>query len=127
MSSWLRVLGWAGGVLGAAVVVALQVSPETATSNIAGWVKFLGFPQAASDLPPGNRYRGYDFRRDAGVSSSLRQPLAVEAEKRPRKKTTLPPQESIARRQQEEIIFNYTPIHRESENPLAQGRFLDSA
>jgi len=53
MSTLPRVVISAGSLIGAATIAAVQVPPETATSNLAAWAKTFGFNGVALALPPG--------------------------------------------------------------------------
>jgi hypothetical protein len=53
MSIWPRVLLSVGSLMGAAMVAAVQIPPEAATSNLAAWAKIVGFNRIALALPPG--------------------------------------------------------------------------
>ena len=47
---WPRVLISFGSLIGAAMIAAVQIPPETATSNIAAWARMLGFSRMAAAL-----------------------------------------------------------------------------
>jgi len=49
---WPRALISFGSLLGAAMIAAVQIPPETATSNLAAWARMLGFTRVALALPP---------------------------------------------------------------------------
>jgi hypothetical protein len=53
MSILPRVLLSVGSLMGAAMVAAVQIPPETATSNLAAWAQIVGFHRVAVALPPG--------------------------------------------------------------------------
>ena len=50
---WPRALVSFGSLAGAAMIAAVQIPPETATSNLAAWARMVGFPRIALALPPG--------------------------------------------------------------------------
>jgi hypothetical protein len=52
MSLWTRALISVGSVAGAATIAAVQIPPETATSNLAAWARMFGFNRVALALPP---------------------------------------------------------------------------
>jgi len=52
MSNWPRALISFGSLLGAAVIAAVQIPPETATSNLSAWARIFGPPRVAVALPP---------------------------------------------------------------------------
>jgi hypothetical protein len=47
---WPRALISFGSLIGAAMIAAVQIPPETATTNIAAWARMLGFPRIAAAL-----------------------------------------------------------------------------
>ena len=49
---WPRALISFGSLLGAAMIAAVQIPPETATSNLAAWATMFGFNRIALALPP---------------------------------------------------------------------------
>jgi hypothetical protein len=49
---WPRILISFGSLAGAAMIAAVQIPPETATSNIAKWASMFGFHRIALALPP---------------------------------------------------------------------------
>lgn len=49
---WPRALISFGSLAGAAMIAAVQIPPETATSNLAAWARMLGFNRIALALPP---------------------------------------------------------------------------
>jgi hypothetical protein len=49
---WPRALISFGSLVGAAMIAAVQIPPETATSNLAAWARMFGFPRIALALPP---------------------------------------------------------------------------
>jgi hypothetical protein len=51
-SLWPRALISFGSLAGAAMIAAVQIPPETATSNLAAWARMLGFNRIALALPP---------------------------------------------------------------------------
>jgi hypothetical protein len=51
-SIWPRALVSIGSLMGAAMIAAVQIPPETATSNLAAWARMLGFNRLALALPP---------------------------------------------------------------------------
>lgn len=51
-TNWPRALISFGSLLGAAMIAAVQIPPETATSNLAAWVNMFGFHRIAQALPP---------------------------------------------------------------------------
>ena len=52
MNIWPRALISVGSLIGAAMIAAVQIPPETATSNLAAWARMLGFNRVALALPP---------------------------------------------------------------------------
>ena len=52
MSIWPRALVSLGSLFGAAMIAAVQIPPETATSNLAAWARTFGFNRLALELPP---------------------------------------------------------------------------
>ena len=52
MSHWPRALISFGSLVGAAMIAAVQIPPETATSNLSAWARMFGFPRIALALPP---------------------------------------------------------------------------
>jgi hypothetical protein len=51
-SHWPRALISFGSLAGAAMIAAVQIPPETATSNLAAWANMFGFNRIALALPP---------------------------------------------------------------------------
>jgi hypothetical protein len=51
-SLWPRALISFGSLAGAAMIAAVQIPPETATSNLAAWARMFGFNRIALALPP---------------------------------------------------------------------------
>lgn len=51
-SIWPRALVSAGSLAGAAMIAAVQIPPETATSNISAWARMVGFNRIALAMPP---------------------------------------------------------------------------
>jgi hypothetical protein len=51
-SHWPRALISFGSLGGAAMIAAVQIPPETATSNLAAWATMFGFNRIALALPP---------------------------------------------------------------------------
>jgi hypothetical protein len=51
-SIWPRALLSLGSLVGAATIAAVQIPPETATSNLGAWATMLGFNRLALALPP---------------------------------------------------------------------------
>ena len=52
MSNWPRALISFGSLVGAAMIAAVQIPPETATSNLAAWAKMFGFNRIATAVSP---------------------------------------------------------------------------
>ena len=52
MNTWSRALISCGSLLGAAMIAAVQIPPETATSNLAAWARMFGFSRIALAMPP---------------------------------------------------------------------------
>jgi hypothetical protein len=51
-SNWPRALISFGSLVGAAMIAAVQIPPETATSNLSAWARMVGWPRIALALPP---------------------------------------------------------------------------
>ena len=51
-ANWPRALISFGSLAGAAMIAAVQIPPETATSNLAAWANMFGFNRIALALPP---------------------------------------------------------------------------
>jgi hypothetical protein len=50
--NWPRALISFGSLVGAAMIAAVQIPPETATSNLAAWARMFGFPRIAAAVAP---------------------------------------------------------------------------
>jgi hypothetical protein len=50
--NWPRALLSLGSLFGAAMIAAVQIPPETATSNIAAWARMFGFNRMAVAVAP---------------------------------------------------------------------------
>jgi hypothetical protein len=50
--NWPRALISFGSLFGAAMIAAVQIPPETATSNLAAWARMFGFHRIAAVVAP---------------------------------------------------------------------------